>query len=122
MSDHRQIIDGYKRKLEEVMRKSAEELTVRVISASPVDTGAFRASWTAGIGEVRLRTVNTGDRDSIDKAIGVINKMGLGDELYIANGQPYAQRLEYEGWSAQAPGGMMRVNIADWQNIVDSNL
>lgn len=122
MSTHRQIIDGYKRDLEEAMRKSAEELTVRVIRSSPVDTGAFRASWTAGINSVRLRTVDTASRDSIDKAIGVINRMRIGDTLYIANGKPYAQRLEYESWSPQAPNGMLRVNIADWQQILESNL
>lgn len=35
----------------------------------------------------------------------------------VFNPQPYAQRVE-EGWSTQAPYGMMRVTILEWPEIV----
>ena len=33
---------------------------------------------------------------------------------------PYAERIEYEGWSRQAPAGMVRRHIAQWQRIVST--
>jgi len=36
----------------------------------------------------------------------------------IYNSQPYAQRIE-EGWSTQAPQGMMRISVAEWTSNLD---
>lgn len=33
-------------------------------------------------------------------------------DIYFGNGKPYASRIEYEGYSKQAPNGMLRKNIA----------
>ena len=41
-----------------------------------------------------------------------------GNVVYLTNNLPYAQRLEYEGWSKQAPAGMVRVNMARIADIM----
>lgn len=41
------------------------------------------------------------------------------DVHYITSNLPYMRRLEYEGWSRQAPDGMVRKSIAEFQAIVD---
>lgn len=38
---------------------------------------------------------------------------------YITSTVPYMRRLEYEAWSGQAPEGMVRVTIAEYQRYVD---
>lgn len=38
--------------------------------------------------------------------------------IYLMNNVPYAQRLEY-GWSSQAPNGMVRITVAEFQAMVN---
>lgn len=40
------------------------------------------------------------------------------DVITISNDQPYAQRVE-NGWSTQAPYGMMRLGIADFPQLLE---
>jgi hypothetical protein len=40
------------------------------------------------------------------------------DVVYMTNSLPYAEKIEYEGYSRQAPQGMLRANVAKWQRIV----
>lgn len=42
-----------------------------------------------------------------------------GDVTYMLNSVPYILRLEYEGHSTQAPAGMVRINVAAFQQQVD---
>jgi hypothetical protein len=37
---------------------------------------------------------------------------------YISNNLPYMHRLEFEGWSKQAPAGMVRVSVAEFQQFL----
>lgn len=43
-----------------------------------------------------------------------------GKTVSISNPQPYAQRVE-EGWSSQAPYGMMRTSVAEFKGLIESN-
>lgn len=36
----------------------------------------------------------------------------VGQDMYLTNNLPYIRRIEYEGWSRQAVGGMVRINLA----------
>jgi len=35
----------------------------------------------------------------------------------LSNDQPYAERVEY-GWSSQAPAGMLRISLKEWNSII----
>jgi hypothetical protein len=49
----------------------------------------------------------------------VLAKMGgAGSVTFLCNALPYAERLEYEGWSKQSPAGMVRVSMARIDAIV----
>ena len=37
-----------------------------------------------------------------------------GQTIFITNSLPYAYRLEYDGWSRQAPAGMVRVTVVEF--------
>jgi hypothetical protein len=64
--------------------------------------------------------------DQIDPSGGVtlaklrlqVEQLTIGQTAYIVNNLPYAAPLEY-GHSKQAPGGMVRITLARFQQIVD---
>ena len=84
--------------------------------------GRFRANW-----QVQMITKPTGTIKSTDKSGGkTINKAKaemlkykLGNTIYFINNLPYAEELE-DGSSTQAPWGMVKVNVAAFRYIVDS--
>jgi len=43
-------------------------------------------------------------------------------KLYLSNNLPYARRIEYDGWSKQAPTGMVRKNIIKISNNLKSKI
>jgi hypothetical protein len=108
------IADSQKRKLLRVAKNSFSFAGKKIIRLSPVDTGRFKENWLTAIGEA-----NT----SIDLPSGfgltsTVKLLRLGDTIFFTNSLPYAFRLEF-GWSGQAPMGMVRITLADWQGIVD---
>lgn len=39
--------------------------------------------------------------------------------MFFTNNLPYAERIEYDGWSRfKAPQGMVRKNVVRWDDIV----
>lgn len=102
-----------------VVRKVAIGLSTSVIQKSPVDTGRFRGNWFTGYSmptEVTDRTDITGN-GSIARATATALKLNMGDTFWLVNNLPYAQRLEY-GYSQQAPAGMVRVSVVDFNAFV----
>lgn len=85
--------------------------------------GRARGSWQYG-----YNAPNQADPGTIDGSGAVsLQRLQAGvdsnDPLgvhYITSTIPYMRRLEYEAWSAQAPEGMVRITVAEFQNFVDS--
>lgn len=83
--------------------------------------GRFRGNWQFSIGAPA-----EGELDQVDPAGGVtlaklrlqVEQLTIGQTAYIVNNLPYAVPLEY-GHSKQAPGGMVRITHARFQQIVD---
>jgi hypothetical protein len=48
-------------------------------------------------------------------------RVAVGDLYYLTNNLPYIERLEY-GWSKQAPGGMVRKNMQNFNRLFVKNL
>jgi len=108
------IADSQKSKLLRVAKNSFSFAGKKIIRLSPVDTGRFKENWLTAIGQA-----NT----SIDLPSGfgltpTVKLLRPGDTIFFTNSLPYAFRLEF-GWSGQAPLGMVRITIVDWQGIVD---
>lgn len=82
--------------------------------------GRFRGNWMFGVGSPDNSTTEeidpSGKTSSARIRDGVI-EFSPGDVCYITNSLPYAIPLEF-GHSSQAPGGMVRVTIARFQQIV----
>lgn len=97
-----------------------------VMQKSPVDQGTFRGNWNVGLNNINL-SVDTdykgeGKKYSVDSGAFaaesvVIGRVVLGDTVNISNALPYANRIEFYGWSDQAPSGVVRVTLielTDW--------
>lgn len=82
--------------------------------------GHFRANWQLGIG-----SIPDGEIDEKDKGVrktqarirAAIPNDAAGKVYYIVNNLPYAQRLE-DGWSTQAPFGMVGLTVIEFNDIV----
>lgn len=106
-------------KVDKVRRASALELFKLVIYASPVDTGRLRGNWQTTINTPAGGTKSTDDPSgSMALAEAMANLGGLMDVVWFVNNLPYAERIEYDGYSRQAPEGMVRRHLAQWQRIV----
>jgi hypothetical protein len=112
--------------MDETGRAIALELFTSVVKATPVDTGRARGNWQAGLGS----PINTQSFDDENAALGKIGgevaRFGMGSVIFLSNNLPYAAALEFglygtgagatnkttrDGYSIQAPYGMVRVNV-----------
>jgi len=108
------------RKMDLAVRKIALQMFTRIILKSPVDSGRFRGNWQLAIGSVPEGTLELDDKTgtaTIAKGAAIALGMNAGDTIYFANNLPYARRLE-EGYSQQAPAGMVALTVQEFQSIV----
>ncbi|MDP3835030.1 MAG: HK97 gp10 family phage protein [Hydrogenophaga sp.] len=105
-----------------VIRKVGGDVLRSIVEKSPVDTGRFRANWVVSYGPT-TQTVLGLDRsgiETINRGLQLIQVFNPEDgELWISNNLPYARRLEY-GYSGQAPAGMVRITVLEFQRFVDA--
>jgi hypothetical protein len=106
-----------------VMAATSKEVKARVmgfvsavVDDTPVLTGKLKGSWQI------IKTGQTFLDDLPLDPTGVVTKQRLMQkikylpihmdwQIYFGTPVPWAHRIEYEGWSQQAPGGMVRKNI-----------
>jgi hypothetical protein len=107
-----------KKQLDEIAEAEYKRISGDIFRAavklSPVYSGAFRASWRISFNEPREDV--TKGRPPPNPIRGAAFRwpsgFKLGDTIIISNNQPYADIIEYAGWSNQAPYGVLRVAIA----------
>ncbi|MBD9443100.1 hypothetical protein [Pseudomonas sp. PDM04] len=82
--------------------------------------GRFRGNWNFSIGypdnSFRIHPDPTGEAATARLVNGAI-EFKAGETAFIVNNLPYAIPLEF-GHSTQAPGGMVRITVARFQQIV----
>lgn len=82
--------------------------------------GRFRGNWMFSIGSPDTTTTEETDRSGAKSTARIVNgaiEFKAGETAYITNSLPYAIPLEF-GHSKQAPGGMVRITVARFQQIV----
>ncbi|MBM1191530.1 hypothetical protein [Pseudomonas weihenstephanensis] len=83
--------------------------------------GRFRGNWMFSIGSPDASTVDQVDPGGSRSMARIVNgalQFNAGETAYITNSLPYAVPLEY-GHSTQAPSGMVRITLANFQKIVE---
>lgn len=106
--------------MDTAVRQATVMLAQGVILKSPVDTGRFRANWTFAAGAVPGGTSAALDQDgrtTLSRLVAQIGVSPVGGLTYLANNLPYAVRLE-NGYSDQAPQGMVRLTAMEFQDYV----
>ena len=87
--------------------------------------GTLRGNWQAGINgmnELQLTKPDKSGNSTIAAGTNIVNSADGDDTIYLFNNMPYALRVEF-GWSSrQAPAGMVRVSIAEFQAAIDEQL
>jgi len=125
-----------KKVAEKIVRGSALTIFSAVVKRTPVGNkdnwlypelapegyagGRLRANWQIGIGFRPLDKL-----DKLDKSGGVtiknagsgLGRYRLGAEIYIMNNLEYAAAVE-NGSSKQAPYGMVKVTVTEWNHII----
>lgn len=82
--------------------------------------GRFRSNWqlTTGVPAAgEIEDIESAG-ETLDRLLLAAGDLSAGEVAYIVNNLPYAIPLEY-GHSSQAPGGMVRITVADFQRIVE---
>lgn len=114
---------------EESIHDTRKGITIKLFSSviqdTPVDSGRARGNWQATQGSPASGVTSRTDRKPLksppghELALEIEQCVPLEDGVsYLTNNLPYIGRLEYDGWSNQAPAGMVRKNITRIQNIV----
>lgn len=87
--------------------------------------GTARGNWIASSGGPASlfdpsRVFGSGAGQIQQKELALAIKNGMGNKFYLTNSTPYIMRLEYEGWSSQAPEGMLRKNVIRFEQAVQN--
>lgn len=126
-ADLKKFAEATKRNLNDTFRATCLELGTRIVQRSPVKTGRFRGNWQIAAGGPDPRIDEPFDKQplgsppsgaSFGRWQGELQAATIGSTVFITNSLPYARKLEYEGWSQQAPSGMVRVTIAEYEQII----
>jgi hypothetical protein len=116
-SDVRRISKGMQIDLETVAAEIFKELFASIVKDTPVDEGRLQGNW-----QTTLDTPASGDvqRTGIDGSLAEIEaKIRKPAVYYLTNNLPYAQTIEFDGWShTKAPQGMVRINVRRTKAIV----
>lgn len=95
------------------IKKAFIGLSTDIIMDTPVLSGRLRNNWMVSVNKGSNKTTESTSNTAVSRVNAV--KFKLGDTLYLTNNLPYAERIEFKGWSNKAPAGMVRVNIIRWE-------
>jgi hypothetical protein len=125
-SDWKKIEAKIDQTLNKGIRATLFEVSVAIIKETPADLGTARRNWQASVGRGATGEIAAEGsvRSSEAKAIAEVDQtvsVAVGDLYYLTNNLPYIERLEY-GWSQQAPGGMVRKNMQNFNRLLVKNI
>lgn len=103
-----------------VVKASLFALGASIEYKSPVDKGRFKGNWLTAFGSADT-SVSESAEDSLGQMSTKLGSFKMGEVVYFTNSLPYAMPLEY-GSSEQAPSGMVRLSVRNWQSIVNKEI
>ncbi len=83
--------------------------------------GRFRANWQLGIGTKQQGTINATDMSgtiALPAIIAAVPEEAAGNVFWLSNNLDYSRRIE-DGWSRQAPTGLVGLTAMKFQDIVN---
>lgn len=123
--------------VEKVVQKVGADILASVVARTPVGNpklwkskppagyvgGRLRGNWNVSFGTPDLTTTVIRDQSggpTISRGISVL--AGWKDEatIYVMNSLPYVRAIEYDGHSMQAPAGMVRITVTEFQTFIQN--
>lgn len=129
-----QWIDETEDRIDETLQTIVLKIGESVVTLSPVDSGLFKGNWQLGIDQTTNSSLIRYDESGYDTLADMarkINSFTAGQIAYIQNHVLYGDDLEWglyngptdkvtdEGFSRQAPAGMVRVTEQRFTRIVN---
>jgi len=103
-----------------VVRKISLDVFRRIILRSPISTGRFRGNWQVAINAIPADVLELDDKTgtaTVAKATAKVLNVKAGEVIDLINNLPYGPRLE-NGWSGQAPAGMVGITVTEFGAVV----
>lgn len=134
----KQFADKTGQDVRTVVRESIEEVCVKILVRTPVGDpllwknpapanykpGTLINSWFSEVssqldisGFNSVRSPDVAGNASYDDLYAALPN-APGNIFSFTNPAPYANRIEYVGWSTQAPSGMVRLSAREFKNSV----
>lgn len=117
------IVKRAKKKMLLTFRGTALSMFGHVVIRTPVLSGRARGNWQTELNHAPdgvLDTVDKSGSATISNAGAQVNRAQLGDSIFFINNLPYIKKLE-DGSSDQAPSGMVKTTVADFQSLAKQN-
>ena len=99
--------------LNQTWKRSVVQAFTQTVMRTPVDTGRARNSWLLG-------QSNDGGIGTVTVTINGQQIPDIGGSILLYSNLPYMPPLE-NGWSGQAPQGMVKITVNQWPAILRSN-
>lgn len=118
ISDLEAYLERQKRRMRGIVSNTLGETCERVILRTPVLTGRLRGNWQATLGSPSNKSLLTTDPNGgvTVQAARAQAARAPGAMFYFVNNLAYAGRIE-GGYSKKAPAGMLRITLAELQEI-----
>lgn len=129
-----QWIEQTEHRIDETLQTIVMKVGESVVTLSPVDTGLFKGNWQLGIDHSTNASLVRHDESGYDTLADMarkVNSFTAGQIAYIQNHVLYGNDLEHglyngptdkvtdEGFSRQAPAGMVRITEQRFTRIVN---
>lgn len=112
----------------EIARETMGTLMSNVIIGGPYSpgtpkkSGAAAYSWTVCLDDQQPKRFTTRPPDSgglggLIEALARISRWTMKQRIQMGTNAPYMDRLEFEGWSQQAPSGFVRQAVAQFSTM-----
>lgn len=137
--DLKAFADKTSARTQQIVRKIVIDVGTAMVMKSPVGDplgwknpsaapagyvgGRFRANWQYGYNTIDRATttkVDASGQTSISAIVGGVSGKDAAAVHYITNSLPYAQRIEEGHSQRQAPQGVVRLTVMEFQPIVEA--
>jgi len=133
-----QAVANIKKRTEQMVRGTVIGCASRIIKRTPVGNpelwagnpplgyvgGTLRGNWQPSIGQPVTTQIDRIDKTGAKVTADIARegqRLNIGSVFYMANNLPYAARIEFDSWSTQASGGMMRIEVLETTAAIRAN-
>lgn len=120
--DLRKFVQKAQGNADQVVRKVALDVFRGVVLKTPVDTGRARGSWGLGVNTLEPGPHERFDPEgaaAIGEALAKLQGVKAGGVIFVASNLSYINELEFNHHSKQAPNGMVRITVMEYQTFIN---